>query len=456
MKLMARLAWFSPMPPARTGVAPYSAGLVPMLGRQHEIDVFVDEPIAVAARDGRVGSMRSAHDFVWAHRLDPYDLTIFQLGNSSNHDFIWPYLFRYPGLAVLHDGRLHHARAAALLRQARAGDYRVEFARNHPGVSVDLAELATAGFDNHLYYCWPMTRLITHVSRATAVHAPLMARALLEESPGASVETIRLGHGRRVTADEAAQASARVRGRHGIDEGAVLFGVFGGLTPEKRVPQILEAFAALVRYQPSSRLILAGAPASHYDVAADVGRRHLQDRVILTGYLESDAAFTEYVSACDVSINLRWPTAREISGPWLRAIAAARPTITMDLSHTSNVPALDPRTWTMMHDGTKPTADVEPVTIAIDILDEDHSLRLAMRKLAMDPALRERLAMAGAAYWAREHSHEGMLADYERVIARAIEPRAARPELPTHVRQDGQEQLRALLDLFGGAVEPWG
>ena len=26
--------------------------------------------------------------------------------------------------------------------------------------------------------------------------------------------------------------------------------------------------------------------------------------------------------ACDVSLNLRWPTAREMSGPWLRALAA--------------------------------------------------------------------------------------------------------------------------------------
>ena len=106
-----RLAWFSPMPPVPSGIAACSAGLVAALGDEHQIDVYVDEPVTRLAP-----GTRSAHEFVWRHRLDPYDLTVYQLGNSSHHDFLWPYLFRYPGLTVLHDAHLHHARAAALLR----------------------------------------------------------------------------------------------------------------------------------------------------------------------------------------------------------------------------------------------------------------------------------------------------------------------------------------------------
>jgi hypothetical protein len=43
--------------------------------------------------------------------LGQYDLCVYQTGNSRTHEFIWPYLFRWPGLVVLHDARLHHARA---------------------------------------------------------------------------------------------------------------------------------------------------------------------------------------------------------------------------------------------------------------------------------------------------------------------------------------------------------
>src|SRR5687768_1993029 len=107
-----RLAWFSPMPPVRTGVAACSAELVAALLSEHDIDVFVDRVPPDQPGHRRTPLIRSAHDFVAAHQLRPYDLTVYQLGNSSHHDFEWPYVFRYPGLAVLHDAHLHHSRAA--------------------------------------------------------------------------------------------------------------------------------------------------------------------------------------------------------------------------------------------------------------------------------------------------------------------------------------------------------
>ncbi|HUR34019.1 MAG TPA: hypothetical protein VM032_09520, partial [Vicinamibacterales bacterium] len=185
-----RLAWFSPMPPARSGVASCSRELVSALRDQHSIDVFVDDPLVTGSADGR-----SAHDFLWHHRLTPYDLTVYQVGNSSSHDYLWPYLFRFPGLAVLHDVRLHHARAAALLRRNRVSDYRAEMAANHPELDPSLAEMAVAGFDSPLYYHWPMTRLIARSSRLTAVHTRTAAATLAAEVPEAAVRQVTLGHG---------------------------------------------------------------------------------------------------------------------------------------------------------------------------------------------------------------------------------------------------------------------
>ncbi len=42
-----RLAWFSPLPPTRSGISAYSAELLPALADRHEITVYVDaEPRA--------------------------------------------------------------------------------------------------------------------------------------------------------------------------------------------------------------------------------------------------------------------------------------------------------------------------------------------------------------------------------------------------------------------------
>ncbi len=470
-----RLAWFSPMPPVPSGIATCSAELVEELGARHAIDVFVHEAAenrSAVATNERVRVM-SAHDFVWRHRAEPYDLQVYQIGNSSHHDYIWPYLFRYPGLTVLHDAHVHHARAASLLRTKRTTDFRREFGANHPDASIDLAELAVAGLDSHLYYFFPMTRLIIEGSRLTAVHAPPLARQLEQEFPHANITSIRLAHGRLLSPADSQRGRKIVRDAYDIPDDAVVFGVFGGLAPDKRISQILSALEAILAYAPSARLLLAGTPARHYDLAADIRRHGLEERVTTTGYLKTEADLTDCIAACDVSLNLRWPTAREVSGPWLRALAAGRPTVTIDLAHRVDVPSIDPRTWKVNVDAIRypqfaaPTdvindappvateakreqqiANREPVTVAIDILDEDHSLRLAMRRLATDSRLRETLGAAGQRYWSREHSMPRMVEDYERVMAEAAALPNPRVALPAHLVNDGQQVLDRVLARF--------
>jgi glycosyltransferase involved in cell wall biosynthesis len=430
---VARLAWFSPVPPARSGVAACTADLLPRLRASHAIDVFVDEPLA-----RRTPAARSAHEFPWRHHRDPYDLAVYQLGNSSVHDYLWPYLFRFPGLVVLHDAHLHHARAAALLRQRRPAAYRDELAANHPDRPRDLAEIAVAGFDSRLFYAMPMVRLVLERARLTAVHAPAIARQFAAEVPGAAIDVIRLGHGRPLAEGDLARVRQEARARYGLPSDAVVFGCYGSLAPEKRIREVLEAFQATVPYAPETRLVLGGAVVPHYDVEAEVRARGLASRTLLTGYLEDEEALTACIAACDVSLNLRWPTAREISGPWLRSLALGRATVITDLAHLVDVPTVDPRTW-------QPNGAARPVAVAVDITDEAHSLRLALRRLATDAELRASLGAAAQSYWNAQHSLDGMTDDYHRVIGRALERDAPAPPLPEHLTADGTATLDRLL-----------
>ena len=424
------------MPPVRSGIALDSANLVAALRSRHAIDVFVDE-----SGPARAAGNLSAHEFVSRQRQSPYDLTVYQVGNSSHHHFLWAYAFRYPGLVVLHDAHVHHARAAALLWGGRPSDYRAEFAAAHPDAHPDAAELAVAGFDSYLYYMWPMTRLLVAGSRAAAVHnGPIAEQMTLEL--GAAVDHIRLSHGAVVSPELERSARGRVRERYRLGD-RIVFGVFGGLSRDKRIPQILDAFAALLGDGHRATLLLAGAAATHYDLAADVAARGLTDCVVLTGYVDGEAELTDVIAATDVVLNLRWPTARETSGPWLRALAAGKPTVIIDLLQTVNVPTVDPRSWTTSLPAAK------PVAVAIDILDEEHSLRLAMRRLAADDDFRRSLGEAARRHWQAEHSFEAMVADYERVMARAGRRPAPSPALPPHLRNRGEERLEELLMPFG-------
>ena len=121
---MKRLAWFTPLPPERSGIATYSSEILGLLTDVYDVDIIVDSlPLQHNGDDRHI----SAYDFSRRQIKDPYDLIVYQLGNARCHDYIWPYMFRYPGLVVLHDGQLHQARARLLLQQKRYEDYRAEF-----------------------------------------------------------------------------------------------------------------------------------------------------------------------------------------------------------------------------------------------------------------------------------------------------------------------------------------
>ena len=316
-----RIALFSPFQPTRSGIASYTAALLPWMAQRHEIDLFTDE--ASERSHAPRGSARafSAHDIVWRHARDPYDLIIYQLGNSPAHDYMWPYLVRYAGLVVIHDGNLQAARGHYFLSRGDVEGYRAEFAYEDPRHAA-AAELVIAGVSGTLRLQWPMLRAAVSTARTVAVHNQWLAEQLRGRYPDAHIEVIRPGIDDPVSEDTET-ARAMMRARHGLPPEAVVFGAFGWVTPEKRVPQILRAMAGLADREPGAHLLLVGSAVDHYDVRADLQAAGLEGRVTVAGYVD-DADVLRYLSATDVCLCLRWPSMRETSATWLRALAAGK------------------------------------------------------------------------------------------------------------------------------------
>jgi glycosyltransferase involved in cell wall biosynthesis len=501
-----RIAFFTPFEPVRSGISAYSAELLPHVASSHDVDVIVDEPVwqhwaermpagtrplptqSQPARWNGLPLWR-AHDFLPKHVLAPYDLIVYQLGNATCHEFMWPYLMRYPGLVVLHDGQLHHARAYALLRRQRQQDYRAEFHAAHPDTPTDVAEFVVAGLQGPAYYLWPFVGPTVRRARAVAVHSPRLAADLREQFPDVAIETIRMGVPEPIVTTPLprltpASASATVpaaapRARNPFAElaealrahaspgspaapappaprGPIVFAAFGLVTPEKRIPQALRALAAIAP-RADVRLRLIGGTVAHYDALADAAALGIADRVDLVGYV-TDEELPAHLAACDVCLCLRWPSSRETSASWLRCLAAGKPTIVNDLADLVDIPTLDPRTWTVLDAREDAAAANQPrqldeaVAVSIDILDEDHSLELAMRRLATDEALRGQLGRAARARWQAHHTLDRMTADYDRVLTLAAgrpAPDARALGLPAHLLEDHSAHARELAATIG-------
>lgn len=463
-----RIAFFTPLEPVRSGISAYSAELLPRLAATHDLDIIVSEPVwqhwASRAPDPRPlvtqgqpapwhgHQLWRAHDFVPRHLTRPYDLIVYQLGNATCHEFMWPYLMRYPGLIVLHDGQLHHARAYALLRRQRQADYRAEFAYAQPDTPPEVAEFVVAGLQGPAYYLWPFIGPAVRRARAVAVHNPRLAADLRDIYPDQAIETVRMG----VSPAPALAPTPVPPASPRRADAPITFAAFGLVTPEKRIPQALRALAAIAPHA-DVRLRLIGGTVPHYDALADAAALGLADRVELTGFV-SDTDLDAQLADCDVCLNLRWPSSRETSASWLRCLAAGKPTIVNDLADLVDVPTIDPRTWTVL-DAREEAAAVGPprplsdaVAVSIDILDEDHSLELAMRRLATDETLRGQLGQAARAHWAAHHALDMMTADYARALAVAASrpaPDADTLGLPAHLLEDHAGHARRLAAACG-------
>jgi glycosyltransferase involved in cell wall biosynthesis len=225
----------------------------------------------------------------------------------------------------------------------------------------------------------------------------------------------------------------------------VVLAAFGGMTPEKRIPSLLRALSTTAARHPRVHLLLVGEPAAHYGVRTDAARWGIGGRVHVTGYVADDR-LAAYLTAADLCACLRWPTNRETSASWLRCLAAGRVTLISDLADLGDVPTLDPRGWRVL-DTAYPAR--EPVAVSIDVVDEDHSLQLALDGLIDHPARRQSIARAARNWWAAHHQLPAMADAYDRVLSLAASLPAPTIALPAHLIDDASARGRAIAREMG-------
>lgn len=428
-----RLAWFSPVAPEGSAIARYSAELLPALRRGRVIDVFsatsAGRPPAAAA------GVFEFSDFERRQRDAPYGLIVYQLGGAPAHDFVWPCLLRHPGLIVLHDDNLHAARARMLLAASQGDAYRAELAYSHAGAPAAIGNLGGSALLGESARLWPMRRIVLESARAVLVHNSWLAARIREEAPDLPVYVVEPGvpDAPDLTADRGA-----IRQRIGVPEDAVVFAAMDAPTPARRLSRMLRALAALPEDQPAWHLLLHGEPADHRPLLAEAQSLGVHHRLGVTGATLAEEP-PAYLAAADVGVSLSWPPSRTVSASWLHWLAAGKPTLVTDLVHASDVPALDPRDWTVA--GRRASRDaagrpVDPVAVAIDILDEDHSLGLAAARLLADAALRTELGRAARRLWKDRYTFEAMAAGYARAIddaCGAAYDEARRAHWPRHL-----------------------
>jgi glycosyltransferase involved in cell wall biosynthesis len=98
---LPKLAFVSPLPPAQSGIAVYSAELLQALSIHYDITVIVDQE---EVSDSWIVANKPIHDVNWFKMNAPsFDRVLYHFGNSVFHIHMFDLLNEIPGVIVLHD-----------------------------------------------------------------------------------------------------------------------------------------------------------------------------------------------------------------------------------------------------------------------------------------------------------------------------------------------------------------
>ncbi len=367
------LDYVSPLPPVRSGIADYSVDLLPALAARADVrlirlpDLLVSPeierswPLAPAAETGKDGR-----------------LPLYQMGNNHYHRGVLDLALRVPGVLTLHDVVLHHLLLEITLgRNDPQGfwDYKDLLTRDHGwiGEAAALAKRWNAWGDAPVF-ALPAHRVLLRRQRGVLVHSRWAAELLAEEDLGVPVRAIPMGIPLPPAADEA--AGRALRRRFGLPESGPVIGSFGFQTPIKRTVSAVRALAA--PGLETVHLLIVGQAAPVMDLEGEARRAGVAERVHVLGFLPFED-FADAISAVDLCLNLRYPTAGETSASLLRVLAAGRPAIVSDYAQFADLP--------------------QEIALRVPLGEEEpEALASLLRELLADP---ERLAAMGRA--AREH-----------------------------------------------------
>ncbi len=345
------VGFFSPLPPAPSGVADYSAALLAHL--RPLADVRIADPSA--------------------------DIALYHLGNNALHREIYGQALARPGLIVLHDAVLHHFLLGTLNESA----YVEEFVYNYGPWRESLARRLWAGRSRSAtdprYFAYPMLKRAVETALGVIVHNPGAAAMVRAHVPRARVFEIPHLH-----FDSAAPTewdAARLRDSLKIPRGAFLFGVFGHLRESKRVTTVLRAFARVRETAPCALLFAGEFVSSDLERAAAPLLR--APGIVRVGHT-SEAEFARHAAAAQACVNLRHPSAGESSGIAIRLMAMGKPVVLTFSAENAGFPT--------------------SACVKIDSgLAEDDMLAAAMIWLARFPYDARALGERAAAHIARVH-----------------------------------------------------
>lgn len=389
--LRPRVAYASPWPPQRSGIADNSLGLVNELRHDADLTLFLPQPETAHTTYGL--PVRPIAELMDAY--DDYDAAVYHMGNNSQmHTEIYRVAWQRPGVVVLHDYNIHPFLQHAFLKTPEEHFFYDSWLQSHGKQPHEYHSGQTNVFD------YPMCQALLKRSLATIVHSRWAGQQLRD----ADVEHVNVLPLCAVldTPLSTPEQHAALRERLGLNPNGFVISTIGFVNRLKRLPSVLAAVRGLVDRGYPVELVIGGASLDpEVRVEERIAQFKLQQHVKQTGYLQ-ESEFDALVHLSDVIVNLRCPSMGESSGTLIWAFGRGKACIVSNYQQFADLP--DDVCW---------KADVDDSEIPQLVAMLEHLLR--------HPETRDQLGRNGQR-WVRQYATYAVAAKgYLQVLNEAIQ-----------------------------------
>jgi len=366
-----KLAYVSPLQPMRSGIADYSAELLPELGKFYDIDVVVDQD---EVTDPWVKANCAVRTLQWLYQnARQYDRVLYHFGNSEFHQHMFQLLEDVPGIVVLHDFFLSGILAHLEFNNPDLTIWRESLYESHGHIAMYERQHATNLME--VVEKYPCNLGVIQNALGVIVHSTNSLRLAsqwyaCDVSDWAVIPLVR----------DTCQIYERNEARQalGLGDDDFLVCTFGVIHPAKLNHRLLQAWQQSSLADDSfCRLAFVGEnnPGDYGQSLSQAIKAHKKNSQIhLTGWVDM-AEFRRYLAAADLCVQLRTLSRGETSAAVLDCMNYARPTI---VNANGSMAYLNPETvWILPDEFT----DLELVQ-ALETLYTDASLRQQLGKAA--------------------------------------------------------------------------
>jgi glycosyltransferase involved in cell wall biosynthesis/SAM-dependent methyltransferase len=346
-----RLAFVSPLPPERSGIADYSAELLPALAEHYEIEVVVAQE---HVDDAWIKGHCNIRNVSWLRQhAREIDRVLYQVGNSPFHQHMLDLLQEIPGTVVLHDFYLSGLMSWLELH---GGDGNVWTralyeAHGYEGVGMRYLDAEAAKRD------YPVNWAILQQAQGVIVHSDYsrqLARQWVGNGFADDWNVIPLLRKPAATFDK-----LDAKKRLGFSADDFIICSFGFLDTTKLNHRVLDCWlaSALARDERCHLIFVGENHGGDYGftLLQTIKRSGLGKRIRITGFA-SPEDFRQHLQVADMAVQLRTHSRGETSAAVLDCMNYALPLI---VNANGSMAELEPEAVWMLPDGFKDSALIE-------------------------------------------------------------------------------------------------